>query len=284
MIPPQQIDPAPTAGTAIRPGLPPVLATEKSHSKVGIASFVTALAVWLLFGAIMAISTYQRSAEIGDGLSVRPPTANAWVFPAVFPLYAGILVAIGLGIASLCERQKKHVFGVLGLSLAAFQLACAVALIVLGVVNAASARARLAPAVTQVELDDQVGVTLEADEGVHISDAARERLRHAIENKIQAAKLGHAPTRPAKQFLVAVTLKNYGDLPAAGPGQFEIDVAEAVYVMPGRGLVCSVGTGAVGPMATMKLAEIEESAANAAAHSLNIPSMWIKPPPEKVGP
>jgi len=232
----------------------------------------------------MAISTYQRSADISDGRSTQPPTAHAWVFFAMLPLYAGIFVAIGLGIASAREKRKKRIFGILGLSMSSFQLVCTASLIVLGMVNAASARARLTPSVTQIELDDQASVTLEVEQGVHISDVAKEHLRHAIENKIQAAKSGNAPTRPPKQFLVAVTLKTYGDLPAAGPGQFEIDVAEAVYVMPGRGLVCSVSTGAVGPVATMKVAEIEESAANAAAHSINIPSMWIKPPAEKAAP
>jgi len=79
---------------------------ELKHSRKGIASFVIALVVWLLLvGPVLAFTT---------ALTRRYDVLEASCLILCLLLNA---TGLGFGIVGLLERDRKHVFAVLGVTL-----------------------------------------------------------------------------------------------------------------------------------------------------------------------
>ncbi|MBI5686284.1 MAG: hypothetical protein HZC54_14520 [Verrucomicrobia bacterium] len=77
------------------------------HSGDAIASFVVSLIIWLALVALI----------LGDVVGMATPRAATWA--CLYFLLGVILHPIGfyLGIAGMLEKDRKHVFAVLGLFL-----------------------------------------------------------------------------------------------------------------------------------------------------------------------
>lgn len=79
---------------------------ELKHSKRGIASFVIALVVWLLL--------------VGPGVAFTTAFTRRYEVLETSCLILCLLLnatGLGFGIAGLLERDRKHVFAVLGVTL-----------------------------------------------------------------------------------------------------------------------------------------------------------------------
>jgi hypothetical protein len=113
---------------------PPATVAE-SHSRLGIASFAISLAVGLLLLLLFVVAGFLNSGRIQHS---GPYPGQTAVGILAIMLLAADIVAIGLGIASVCQSAKKRVFGILGLTFSSLTLVGGVALIIIGILFAAS--------------------------------------------------------------------------------------------------------------------------------------------------
>jgi hypothetical protein len=103
---------------------------EKKHSMLGIASFVLSLLTGFALFALIVVAGVLETTTPG-GLDENSPVA---VIVGLF-LFAGVgveVVAIGLGIAGMFQKNCKIVFAILGTVFSALALLGVVGIIVLG--------------------------------------------------------------------------------------------------------------------------------------------------------
>ncbi len=107
-------DPSPSYSPP--PFEPVVEPSPQKHSVLGIISFVLALLAMLIICVDMVIIF-----SLSGGLQVNP--AYNWIDTA-FSCLAGImaLVALGLGIGAVVQKNTKKVFGILGIVFSALFL------------------------------------------------------------------------------------------------------------------------------------------------------------------
>jgi hypothetical protein len=101
---------------------------EEKHSRMGVASFVISLVAGIAMLALFIVAGMLHRYHQQDG---QYP-GQVMVGLVMIFLFFAELVAVGLGIASVCEKGRKKVFGILGLSFSALTVLGAVGLIVLG--------------------------------------------------------------------------------------------------------------------------------------------------------
>ncbi len=78
---------------------------EQKHSGLGIASFVTSIAAGILLIASSVVAfSMEYAASDADGI----------FFLFVFTVFIADLVALGLGIGGLCQKDQKKIFAILG--------------------------------------------------------------------------------------------------------------------------------------------------------------------------
>jgi hypothetical protein len=103
------------------------------HSGVGVASFITGLGVLFMilagFGLVVMAAVQSPNS--------RDPPPMAWM-GILLLIGASIfaLVGTGLGIGALCQRRRKKVLGIIGLSLNGLALLGGLALVLVGVMAA----------------------------------------------------------------------------------------------------------------------------------------------------
>jgi hypothetical protein len=93
------------------------------HRGLGIASFIVglvALVLWFVFAGLAAYLSMSRQAT---------PALNAAVGMGMFLCFTLELVAIGTGIAGLCDKGSKKTFSVIGILISVVPLALVLALI-----------------------------------------------------------------------------------------------------------------------------------------------------------
>ena len=97
------------------------------HSGLGIASFIVSLAMGVYFILVVFVAAVIATVTPGD----MPDTSPAAVIIGLFAVLGliGCVAGIGLGIAGMCQKNRKKVFSILGLIING--------LIVLGVLAAA---------------------------------------------------------------------------------------------------------------------------------------------------
>lgn len=100
---------------------------EQKHSGVGIASFIISVLVGIAMAALF-VGAAILHARGRDG--VYPGQALVGII-AILLLFADT-AAFGLGLASVFAKERKKIFGILGLTFSALTLLGTVGLIVLG--------------------------------------------------------------------------------------------------------------------------------------------------------
>ena len=118
-------------------GLQATQQPEEKHSTLGIISFAISIAVGVLMLAVFTIAGILNQGRVQHGQSY--PGQLIIGLSAIFLLAADVL-AVGFGIAALCEKGKKRVFGLLGLVFSSSTILGAVGLIVLGLMFIAKFR------------------------------------------------------------------------------------------------------------------------------------------------
>lgn len=100
------------------------------HSGLGIASFIISMITGLLtFLAIVFAGVMEATTPGG----MDPESAGAIILGFfLIACLCGLLVAIGLGIGGLVQRDRKKLFAVLGVTFSAVILIGTLALMVIG--------------------------------------------------------------------------------------------------------------------------------------------------------
>ena len=91
--------------------------TKPRHSRLGIASFITAIAVGILVPLDMVASAALMWSMQGEDASKFIPLFIAMGFILILA-YGGNLAGIGLGIAGIRQKDRNRVFAIIGLCLA----------------------------------------------------------------------------------------------------------------------------------------------------------------------
>ena len=117
--------------------LQPAPSTEEKHSILGIISFAISVLVGILMLAVFTIAGILNQGRVQHGQSY--PGQLIIGLGAIFLLAADVL-AVGFGIAALCEKGKKRLFGLLGLVFSSATILGAVGLILLGLMFVAKFR------------------------------------------------------------------------------------------------------------------------------------------------
>jgi hypothetical protein len=101
----------------------------EKHSGLGIVSFCISVAVGGLILVTFIVASLLNRGSVEHGHSYP---GQQLVGFAVIDLLAADILAVALGIASLCQAGKKRIFGILGLAVSASTILGTVALIIIG--------------------------------------------------------------------------------------------------------------------------------------------------------
>lgn len=89
-----------------------------THSRMGIASFVTSLGVWILL-VMCALEIWWGTFSYGEAFTVLFFVGFVYSFPVQ-------LVSLGLGIGGLAQRKEKKMLAIWGTLLSSVYLILAV--------------------------------------------------------------------------------------------------------------------------------------------------------------
>jgi len=106
---------------------------EKVHSGLGISAFIISVGAGLLMFLVFVAAGVLETTTPG-GMDEESVGALL-VGLAMFGLLFLDLVAIGLGIAALFQKQRKKVFAVLGIIFAVSTIVITLALMVIGLMS-----------------------------------------------------------------------------------------------------------------------------------------------------
>ncbi len=109
---------------------------EEKHSRLGIASFALSLIVGFLLIAVFVAAGLLAQRHGARGGNYPGQTA---IGLSAIALFGADLVALALGIVSVCRRGRKRLFGILGLVFSTLTLLLAGGLMLVGVFVAAMA-------------------------------------------------------------------------------------------------------------------------------------------------
>jgi hypothetical protein len=102
---------------------------EKQHSGIGIASFGISIVVGCLMMALLCVGAVLAAHRIPGERTYPGQTIVGLV---IIFLGAVDVVAIGLGVAALCQTTKNRLFGILGLVFSSLTIAGVVGLMIIG--------------------------------------------------------------------------------------------------------------------------------------------------------
>lgn len=106
---------------------------EEKHSRLGMASFGISILIGCLIFALIIVAGVLNSGRIEHGQAYPGQTL---VGLAILALLSADVLAVGLGIAALCQSGTRRLFGILGLTFSSLTLMGTVGLIILGLVYA----------------------------------------------------------------------------------------------------------------------------------------------------
>ena len=106
---------------------------EEKHSRLGIASFGISIVVGCLMFALFIIASLLNAGRIQQGHEYPGQVIVGLIGIA---LLAGDVIAVGLGIAALCQSGRRRLFGILGLTFSSATIVGAIGLIILGLAYA----------------------------------------------------------------------------------------------------------------------------------------------------
>jgi hypothetical protein len=107
------------------------LPLEEKHSGLGIASFGISVAVGCLMVVMMGVAAVLSAHRI-PGSPTYP--GQTLVGLAIIFLAAADVVAVGLGIAALCQTGRKRLFGILGLVFSGSTILGTIGLMIIGLI------------------------------------------------------------------------------------------------------------------------------------------------------
>jgi hypothetical protein len=103
---------------------------QKKHSGLGIASFITSIVSGILIFLLIVIAGVMEASSPG-GLDEE--SAGAVVVGLfLFAFLGASLVALGLGIGGLIQKERKNIFAILGTVFAAVSIVGTTFIMVLG--------------------------------------------------------------------------------------------------------------------------------------------------------
>jgi hypothetical protein len=106
---------------------------DNKHSRLGIASFGISIIVGCLMLALFIVASVLNAGHIQHGEEYPGQTMVGLVGIA---LLAADVIAVGLGIAALCQTGTRRLFGILGLTFSSVTIVGAVGLIIIGLIYA----------------------------------------------------------------------------------------------------------------------------------------------------
>jgi hypothetical protein len=112
------------------PEIPPPV-EQRRHSRLGIASFVVSLAIGFSFLLLFIVAGILAQRSPG-----KPYPGQSIVGVIAMLLFAGDMVAAGLGISGMCQSRVKKVFAILGTVFSILTIIGSVGLIVVGLAYA----------------------------------------------------------------------------------------------------------------------------------------------------
>jgi low temperature requirement protein LtrA len=95
---------------------------EMRHSRVGIAAFVVALIVWTCLFASYCIQQLTYRAPVWDNTKSGGGYQSPYVFLLIVVAVLLSPFGLGLGIADLCEKNRRRLLTVIGAALNALIL------------------------------------------------------------------------------------------------------------------------------------------------------------------
>jgi len=103
---------------------------EQKHSGLGIASFITSIVSGILIFLVIVIASVMEASTPGgiDEESVGAVMVGLFLFAFI----GAALVALGLGIGGLLQKERKKIFAILGTVFAAASLVVTIFIIILG--------------------------------------------------------------------------------------------------------------------------------------------------------
>ena len=103
---------------------------EQKHSGLGVASFVTSLISGVVIFLLLAVAGVMEASTPGG---ISEDSLSAMVVGLILLLFLGVaLVALGLGIAGLLQKNRKKIFALLGSIFSAATLLCTIGIVALG--------------------------------------------------------------------------------------------------------------------------------------------------------
>tara|TARA_B100001059_G_scaffold226641_1_gene255370 strand:+ start:82476 stop:82805 length:330 start_codon:yes stop_codon:yes gene_type:complete len=100
------------------------------HSGLGIASFITSIVAGILIFVLIVIAGIMEASTPGG---IDETSADAVIIGLFLLAFLGAsIVAFGLGISSLIQKNRKKIFGILGTTFSALIVLGTAFLIVLG--------------------------------------------------------------------------------------------------------------------------------------------------------
>ncbi|HET7655954.1 MAG TPA: hypothetical protein VFK18_03035 [Luteimonas sp.] len=103
---------------------------ERRHSGLGIASFITSLVAGLLTFILIAAAAMMVASSQGTFDETSPEAVGLGL--GIMALLLVELVAVGLGIAGMLQKERKKLFAILGLVLSGLAILIVLALMVIG--------------------------------------------------------------------------------------------------------------------------------------------------------
>jgi hypothetical protein len=103
---------------------------QKTHCGLGITSFILTIVSFIAMILVFGYAGYMQTTTPG-GIQ-QDSGATIMIGLITILLSGGLLVGVVLGIVSLCRKNKKKLFGILGLSMSLFAIVLVTGLIGLG--------------------------------------------------------------------------------------------------------------------------------------------------------
>jgi hypothetical protein len=100
------------------------------HSGLGVASFILGVSLLLLTVFAFGLAGYFEATTPG-GMQETDAAAMLIGLLLLF-CWAGQLVGVGLGIAGCCQRERRKIFAILGLTFSAMMLLLSLFFVMLG--------------------------------------------------------------------------------------------------------------------------------------------------------
>ena len=104
---------------------------EQKHSGLGIASFVISTLAGILILVVFAIAGSMKGSTTGGGIDENY-VRNVMVGLSTIGLLFINVLAVGLGIGGLFQKERQKIFAILGTVLSSFTILSIVGLVILG--------------------------------------------------------------------------------------------------------------------------------------------------------